>query len=273
MEHIASKQALSAATDRLLQQAANLDDTGLGALGSDLAGIGQLLSSQAPLRRTLSEATSDVEQRAGVMRSLLTGKIGQPAATITDFVVRQSWAGGRDLASGFIRLGRTAMFLRAERSGELDEIEDQLFRFARIIDGAPNLSVILDDPTTTGEARASLVGRLLAGRSHGLTADLLEQLARNPGGRSFSHGVGEMVTHAAERKDKVVATVESATELTIEQNSRLTASLAKMYGRPVSVHVTVRPDLGGGVRVRVGDEVIDGSVAGRLDALRRRLAG
>jgi len=271
MEHIASKQALAAATEKLLQEAANLDDGGLGALGSDLAGVGSLLASEAPLRRTLSEATTDVEHRAGVMSSLLSGKIGRPAAALVDFTVRQSWATGHDLADGFTRLGRTAMFLRAERSGELDEVEDQLFRFARIVDGSPGLSVILDDPAAQGDARASLVARLLAGRAHQLTADLLEQLARNPGRRSFSHGVGEIVSQAAERKDKVVATVESATELTNEQSSRLTASLAKIYGRPVSVHVLVAPTLGGGIRVRVGDEVIDGSVAGRLDALRRRL--
>ena len=273
MGHIASKQALSAATHRLLQQAATLDDTGLGALGSDLSGVGGVLNREATLRRALSEATTDVEHRAGLMSSLFGGKIGEPAKGLVDFVVRQSWATGRDLADAFVRLGRTAMFLRAERSGELDEIEDQLFRFGRIIQGSPELSVLLDDPVMLGDARAALVNRLLAGRAHRLTSDLLEQLAREPGHRSFSHGVDAIVTQAAERKDKIVATVEAATSLSIEQTSRLTASLTRIYGRPVSVHVLVKPSLRGGILVRVGDEVIDGSVAGRLDALRRRMAG
>ena len=92
-----------------------------------------------------------------------------------------------------IRLGRTAMFLRAERLGELDEVEDQLFRFGRIVAGPPDLSVVLDDPTLSGEARSSLVGRLLTGRVHSLTAELLEQLALDPRGRSFSRGVSEIV--------------------------------------------------------------------------------
>ena len=273
MRHIASTQALAAASSRLLQQSATLDDAGLGALGSDLSNVGNLLLSQPVLRRTLSEATTDVEHRAGVLSSLLSGKIGGQAASMVDFAVRQSWASGRDLADGLIRLGRTAMFLRAERSGELDEVEDELFRFGRIVDGAPELSVVLDDPTTPGEARASLVQRLLAGRAHPLTSELLEQLARNTGGRSFSQGVAEIVTQAAERKERIIATVESATALTPDQVSRLTAALSRIYGRPVSAHILVQPDLRGGVRVRVGDEVIDGSVAGRLDELRRRLAG
>jgi F-type H+-transporting ATPase subunit delta len=273
MDHIASTAALAAASGTLMMQAATLDDTGLGALGADLAGVGALLSQNPILRRTLSEVTTDVDHRAGVMKALLAGKVGQPAAVIVDFTVRQSWATGRDLADGLVRLGRTAMFLRAERSGELDEVEDQLFRFGRIVDGNPALSVILDDPTTPGHARAALVERLLAGRAHALTTELLAQLADDPGRRSFTYGVAEIVTQAAQRKDKVVATVRSATTLDIEQTSRLTAALAKIYGRPVSVHVLIEPGLQGGITVRVGDEVIDGSVAGRLDALRRRLAG
>jgi F-type H+-transporting ATPase subunit delta len=165
------------------------------------------------------------------------------------------------------------MFLRAERSGELDRVEDELFRFGRIVEGSPDLSVALDDPTTPGDARATLVHRLLADRAHPLTSELLEQLARDPGGRSFSHGVEEIVTQAAERKDRIIATVQSAVELTAEQGARLVAALTRIYGRPVSTHVLVEPGLAGGMRVRVGDEVIDGSVAGRLDDLRRRLAG
>lgn len=273
MQHIASTAALAATSTRLLQQAATLDDAGLSALGSDLSNVGHLLLTQPVLRRTLAEATTDVEHRAGVMSALLTGKVGTPASSIVDFAVRQSWASGRDLADGLVRLSRTAMFLRAERSGELDEVEDQLFRFGRIVEGAPDLSVLLDDPTTPGDARAALVQRLLAGRAHSLTSELLEELARDPGGRSFSYGVAEIVTQAAERTEKIVATVQSAIALDEQQTSRLIAALTKVYGRPVSAHVLVEPGLRGGMRVRVGDEVIDGSVAGRLDDLRRRLAG
>ncbi len=273
MQHIASTQALAAATSHLLQQAATLDDAGLASLGSDLSNVGNLLLGQPTLRRAMSEATTDVEQRVGVMSGLLTGKVGAPAAALVDFTVRQSWASGRDLADGLVRLGRTALFLRAERTGELDDVEDQLFRFGRIVDGSPELSVLMDDPTTPGEARAALVQRLLAARAHPLTLQLLEQLARNPGGRSFTHGVGEIVEQAADRTDRVVATVQSAVPLTPEQTSRLTAALSRIYARPVSAHVLVEPALRGGMRVQIGDEVIDGSVAGRLDELRRRLAG
>ncbi len=271
MQHISSKRSLDAATAKVLLAAANLDDGGLGALGSDLASVAGLLGREASLRRNLSEATTDVQARTSMMSQLLAGKIGTPAMSIVDFVVRQDWATSRDLADAIAQLGRTAMFLRAERSGELDDIEDQLFRFGRIVNGAPELSVLLDDPTITTAARASLVGRLLAGRAHPLTIELLDQLARDTGPRSFTHGVDELIDQAAQRRDRVVAIVETAIELSGEQTERLTAALGRIYARPVSVHVLVAPELGGGMRVRVGDEVIDGSVAGRLDELRRKL--
>ena len=65
----------------------------------------------------------------------------------------------------------------------------------------------------------------------------------------------------------------SASELSDEQKTQLGAKLNGIYNRPIALHVEIDPKLGGGLVVRVGDEVIDGSTAGRIDALRRRLAG
>ena len=273
MEHISSRDSLKATTDRMLSAAASLDDAALGRLGSELGAVANLLHREPSLRRTLSEATTDVQTRSGIMAGLLRGKVGDPTLRVVDDAVHQDWASGRDLRDGIGRLGRTAMFLRAERTEALDDVEDQLFRFGRIVDGAPGLSVLLDDPTTPGPARAALVERLLEGRANPLTTQLLTGLARDTNGRSFSHGVRELVDQAAERRDKVVAEVQTAAPLSAAETERLTAGLARLYGRQVAMHLEVDPDLQGGIRVRVGDEVIDGSVAGRLDAIRRRLAG
>ena len=273
MHHIASLEALRISTERLLESAENLDDAALGALGSDLQSVAALLDREPSLRRTLSEATTDIEARAALIGRLLAGKVSAPAAAAVDVAVRQSWATGGDLRDGIGRLGRTAMFLRAERAGHLDDVEDELFRFARIVDASPELSVLLDDPSADPDSRASLVERVLGGRADALTGELLTGLARHTGGRSYSHGIRELVEQAAQRSDKVVATVQSAVELTAEQFDRLSGALRRIYGRDVAVHVVVEPALLGGVRIQVGDEVIDGSVSGRLDTLRRTLAG
>ena len=170
-----------------------------------------------PLRRTLSEGTLSPDTRAGIAGQLLSGKIGEQALSVvrvrgaSALVVLAGPAGGaapgepdRDVP-------------QAERTGELDDVEDQLFRFSRIVDASPDLSVILDDPTADPDARSALVDRLLAGRAHPLVTELVDALARDTAGRSFTHGVRELVDQAAQRRQKIVAIVKTAVPLTAEQ--------------------------------------------------------
>ncbi len=272
MRHIASRQSLSSVSDVLLSGAAILDDTGLGALGQDLTAVAAALSKEPSLRRTLSDNTTSAPAKAGIVAQLFSGKVGAPASRVLDAVARLEWSTGADLTEGLFQLGRTALFLRAERTGELDEVEDQIFRFGRIIDSSPELTLALDNPAGDTGAKAMLVERLLQGKAHSLTIELLTALARDPRGRTFAHGVEQLVAQAAQRKDKIVAIVTSPVELSAEQRNRLIAGLARIYGRAVAVHTQVDPSIKGGLLVRVGDEVIDGSVAGRLAAVKSALA-
>lgn len=273
MQHIASRESLKATNDFLLSTAESLDEEKLTALGFELESIADLLLNEVPLRRTLSETTLDSGTRENIAERLLSGKVSGEALSVVKFAVAQHWSSSRDLQEAMRRVSRTAMFRRAERTSELDEVEDQLFRFSRIVDASPELSVILDDPTADPSARSALVDRLLSGKAHPLVTQLVDALARDTAGRSFTHGVRELVDQAAQRQQKIVAIVKTAIPLTAEQTTRLVASLGRIYGRQVSAHVEIEPSIVGGIRVQVGDEVIDGSVAGRLEALRRRMAG
>jgi F-type H+-transporting ATPase subunit delta len=273
MQHIASRESLIATNDYLLSVADPLDDAGLDALGRELAAVADMMLREVPLRRTVSEVTLDPDTRAGIVSRVLSGKVGENALSVVDFAVRQTWSASRDLQEALRRVSRTAMFRKAERTGELDDVEDQLFRFARIVDASPDLSVILDDPTADPDARSALVDRLLAGRAHPLVTELVDALARDTAGRSFTYGVRLLVDQAAVRRQKIVAVVKTAIPLSDDQLARLTGSLGRIYDREVSIHVEVDPSVLGGIRVQVGDEVIDGTVAGRLADLRRRMAG
>jgi F-type H+-transporting ATPase subunit delta len=83
----------------------------------------------------------------------------------------------------------------------------------------------------------------------------------------------EYLDLAAEALQEAVATVHTARELSAEEQQRLTAALGKQYAKDVQLHVVVDPELVGGLRVEIGDDVIDGTVASRLDDARRRMAG
>jgi F-type H+-transporting ATPase subunit delta len=113
---------------------------------------------------------------------------------------------------------------------------------------------------------------LFADKVDVVTETLVEQVVRRAKGRGVGVGLDKLVKLAADRRERSVAYVTSANALTDEQTAQLSAKLDEIYGRPIALHVEVDPRLGGGLVVRVGDEVIDGSAAGRLAALRRRLA-
>ena len=228
-----------------------------------------------PLRRTLSEGTIAPDARAGIAQRLLAGKIGEPAPHVVQFAVRQVWSAARDLQEALRRVSRTAMFLRAERSGELDDVEDQLFRFARIVDAHPDLSVILDDPTTDPTARAG-AHRPAARAARAPVGDATWS-TRWPGtpaaGRSRT-GWRSWSSRPRERRDKLVAIVHTAAPA--HRRAGLAARRARCAASTTGTsRCTSRsiPSVLGGMRVQVGDEVIDGSVAAKLEELRRRMAG
>lgn len=273
MLHISSRQALDQLTEQLVTAAADLSDADLQTVGTDLLHVSGLLRKEPVLRRTLSEATTSTQVRAEVVTALLSGKVHPAALSLLTDAVGGTWANGADLRDGVERLGRTGLFLGAERTGQLDRVEDELFRFGRIVDANPELSVLLDDPAADPQGRTELINRLLDDKASPLTVELLADLAADTRVGSFSHGVAELVEQAAERKNELTAIAQTSVELDEQQRARLVAALGRIYGRQVALHVELEPELAGGLRITVGDEVIDGSVAGRMAELRRRLAG
>jgi F-type H+-transporting ATPase subunit delta len=268
-----SRESLDATTETLLSSAANLDDAGLQTLGTELAGVAALLKREVTLRRALSDSSVPSESRSLLLARLIGGKVSGLTSVIAEKAVGSEWASGADLATAIARLGRTAMFLRAERAGDLDNVEDQIFRFGRTLQAHPELAVVLDDQTGSPQARRRVVEQLLGGKAAPLTVELLTALADDTHGHSFTRGVDQLVEEAAHRQEKAVALVTSAVELNASQQGRLRAALENLYHRQVVLHIQVDPDLQGGLLVRVGDEVIDGSVAGRIAEIKARLAG
>lgn len=272
MTALASQQTIAAATEALLKSAATLDDAALTAVASDLASVASVLADHPQLRRLVTDDTAPGTDRVSLARRLFDGKLHEASKRLVEMTVVERWSTSRDLVEGLRRLSRTALFLKAERAHELDDIEEEIFRFGRILDASPDLSLALDNPATSTAARVGIIERLFAGKGHQLTADLLVGLAKDMGGRTYAHGVAQLVEQAAQRRDKLVAVATAAAPLAEAELDRLRAALAAIYSRQVVVHVIVDPEVAGGLRVRIGDEVIDGSVSGRMASLRARLA-
>jgi F-type H+-transporting ATPase subunit delta len=265
--HAASREALASAELKLL------DVSDFETVGDDLFGVVGLLTRETGLRRALSDASADPERRTELARRLFAGKVSDAAVELLVSVVTSRWSNPRELVDGIESLARTALLVGAERSGRLDTVEDELFRLGRIVTANGELERLLSDVAAPIEARQDLLRSLIGAKVDSTTSKLAEALVTYPRGRRAVEGLEELADLAAKRRERSVAHVTSVVPLTEQQQERLAATLQRIYSRPIALHVEVDPELLGGLVVKVGDEVIDGSAAGRLDALRRRLAG
>ncbi|MGH3467486.1 MAG: ATP synthase F1 subunit delta, partial [Thermocrispum sp.] len=155
----------------------------------------------------------------------------------------------------------------------LDAVENELFGIARLLGEQPELEQALSDQTAQAEAKRELVGAVFGGKVSPLTQALIEQVVTQRRGRGVAHGLDQLAALAAKRRERSVAHVTTASPLTEAEREQLAQRLEQIYGRPIAVHVDVQLKVLGGIVVKVGDEVIDGSSAGRIAALRGQLAG
>jgi F-type H+-transporting ATPase subunit delta len=268
----ASREALAAARERL-EALTDVPSVDAAKLADQLAAVTQFLDREVALRRVLTDPVQHAEARAGLASRLLTGQVDGPAVDLVAGMVRSRWSRSRDLVDSVEELAATADLTAAEQTGTLDDVEDELFRFARIIQSNAALRAALADRAAPAESKTGLLHSLLGGRAHPVTERLVVRLVTQPRGRSLEAGLEAMSRLAAGRRDRAVAVVTSAVPLTDGQKQRLGAALAKMYGRQMHLNLDVDPTVIGGISVRVGEEVIDGTIAERLAEASRRLSG
>lgn len=259
------------ALDQVLQHDGGGVD--LARVSDELWSVARLVDGNAVLRRKLADPSRGGEQRAGLAERLLGGKIGDAALHVVKGAASQRWSEPGDLGSALERLGVEALLVHAERHGRLAQVEDELFRFGRIVQGTPDLQAALSDRRADAGAKRALVDRLLSVKASPETVSLATQAVAGIRGRRVDSALAAFMEQAAERQDQVTAVVTSAVPLTEQQQETLRSALSRQYGRQVHTNVVIDEQVVGGVRVEIGDEIIDGTVSHRLAEARRRMAG
>lgn len=261
-----------AAVDEALANALG-SEAGLeaGRIADDVWAVARAVESNAVLRRNLADPSREGADKAALAERLLRGKVGQGALFLTQAAVAQRWSGGGDLVSALERVGVEAVLAHAERQGRLGQVEDELFRFGRIVTGAPELQAALSDRRAEPEAKMTLVERLLSVKTAPETVRLARQAVSGVRGRRFDRALTAYLEQAADRQEQITATVTSAVPLSEAQHDTLVAALAQQYGRQVHTNVVIDEDVVGGIRVEIGDEIIDGTISHRLADARRRM--
>jgi F-type H+-transporting ATPase subunit delta len=239
-------------------------------LGDELFAVTRLLVEQRSLRRLLADPSSPESARAGLAEQLLGQQVAAPTLDAAKGLVEARWSRPGDLVAACESIARQALLAASEKEGSLDDVEDELFRFGRVLDREPQLATLLA-ATTPADGRVGLLDQLTDGKVSAVTAALLRHSVRLPRDRHLDVVCEELSELAAARRDRSVAHVTTSVALTAEQEQKLTDTLSRLYGRAISLQVELDPGLLGGLVVQVGGEVIDGSVASKLTAARRAL--
>lgn len=242
----------------------------LATLGEDLIGAAAVLRAEPGLRRLVTDQSIDASAKSGLARQVFDGKISAAGLDLVADAATRRWTTTRDLADVLEYLGVVAVVKSA--AGDSTRLADELFSLTQLVNENADLRGALSDPTRSAGDKGGLLRSLLDGKAHAAT-QRLAVLALNGSHRTVVVALGEFQKIAAAVKDESVAKVRVARELSAADRDRLQKALTRQYGRPVHLNVSVEPGLVGGMRVEIGDDVIDGSVSSRLDDARRRLAG
>ncbi|TDK27608.1 F0F1 ATP synthase subunit delta [Arthrobacter crusticola] len=245
-------------------------------LAEELFGVLSILDSNAGLRRALTDPSRTGGDKAMLVDQLVAGRVSADAVAVVKELVAERWANARDIGDALETLAATVAISVAESQGSgpqgLEKLESDLFSFIAVVDSNHDLQRALSDRQAGPEAKAALALRLVpeAGDAAKL---LIRQAVTAPRGLKPAALIKRFVELVAARQQRWIATVSVTRPLTAEQQSRLAAGLNRLYGRELQVNINVDPSLIGGVRVSVGDEMVDSTVVTRLSELRRRLAG
>jgi len=236
----------------------------------NLFSVSQTLRAEVALRRFATDGSVPAEAKQGLVREVFGGKLDQVSLDVVLDAVSRRWTRSGDLADGVERLAEVAAVLSADKEG--GKLSDELFTLGKVVGDSPELRDALTDPNRTAADKSALLESLLDGKALPATLTLAKQSLAGSYGTVMS-ALASYRRLAADVHGESVATVRVARALSEEQSERLTAALAQQYGRPVHANVVVDPSVVGGIRVEIGDDVIDGTIASRLDEAGRRLAG
>ena len=268
----ASAEALAALTERLVDRTGTKQAAAARyrELGEELFTVSQLFRNEAGLRRFATDASLPVEAKQGMVQQVFRGRIGDSALDLLTDAVGRRWTLSRDLPGVLERLSEIAVVRSA--GAKAGQVTDELFELSGIIDANPGLRSALSDPARSVDDKAALVESLLEGKALPATITLAKQALAGTY-RTVTDALAEYREVAAETQDEVVATVRVARPMSEADQRRLAGILGEQYATTVHLNVVTDPDVLGGVLVEIGDDVIDGTIAGRLDDAQRRLVG
>jgi F-type H+-transporting ATPase subunit delta len=263
--------ALASYAEGLLDQAAGRGQAAIDQVESDLVELARLLVHQVRLRKVLADPGLPPEPKRALLEDLGQGRLEDASVELLATVASHQRVPLRHFPDLLASLAAMAAFAAADRAGDLDQVEGELFFVATLIEQQPAVRSALTNPGLPVANKQALLADLLAGRVGRRTAALVDLLVELHEGHDLDTQLKDWAEVAAARRNRVVAEVRSAVELDDARRTRLAEVLTRVVGKPVILQVSIDKAILGSVVVRVGDELFDGSIRSRLEQAREAL--
>ena len=238
---------------------------------ADLFTVLTVLSSSVGLRRALTDNSRDAAAKAELISNLFGKNVTDAAKTLFSQAASLRWSNPAEIADAIENLAVESASTAADKSGELEKLENQLFDFARVLIANPEFRQALNTASDTDANKVSLLESVVNGKYSLPTINLLKRVVVLRRGRSIDATLATYSHYVSNSRNRLVAHVKTAIALTDSQTSSLIAALTKQMGREVHVNIEIDPKVLGGISIRYADDVIDGTVVNRLAEASRAL--
>ena len=267
-----SRQSLVAARTALDAAIKGASAASASELSSHLFFAAEVFAGNTSLRRAITDPSRDKAAKAALVKDLFGKSTGALAVSLMSDVSALRWSATKDVIHVIEQLAIEAEASAANISNELDRVEDEFFETSRLVADNFELRKALVSVGST-DAKAALIAEVLGKKASSSTVKLASALVSHLRGRSIEAAFADYLFGLANRRNRLIAIVRTASTLTDAQASRLATVLEKKVGQPIRINVQIDPTILGGVSIKFADELVDGSVVNRLANAGRALVG
>ncbi|CAN2179599.1 AtpH F0F1-type ATP synthase, delta subunit (mitochondrial oligomycin sensitivity protein) [Candidatus Nanopelagicaceae bacterium] len=267
-----SRQSLEIARTKLDAAVKGANAPAVSDLSSELFFAVGVLTSNVTLRRAITDPAREGAAKQALIKDLFGSKFSALSISLLGDMTQLRWSSTSDLINALEQIAIEAQASAANLENQLDVVEDEFFATAQAVADSYELRKAFIG-TAPAEAKSALIKELLSKNASESTVKLTTALVSNLRGRSIESAFADFMWALAARRNRVIALVRVAADITPQQRERLSAALTKQVGQPVRVNVEIDPTVLGGVSVKFADEIVDGSISNRLASAGRALVG
>ncbi|MBR5950246.1 MAG: F0F1 ATP synthase subunit delta [Actinomycetaceae bacterium] len=237
----------------------------------EIFAVASALRSSVVVSRSLTDPARNADDRTKLASDIFSGKISGEVLDLFKGLVREHWAADEDLLTALEEIGVDSILASAQRSGTLTDVEEELYRAMRTLRDERGLRNALVDRNRSVDDREALVRQVFA-KTKPETLELLARAVQRVDDATLAQSLSHYGNLAAERDKHLVATVTAAIPMSKKQEERLASILKERYGKEVALHIALDPAIVGGLRIHIGDDVIDGTLATRIARVRNEIS-